>query len=49
MKKFIREGKTYKEVQKLIGCSAKIMSNALKCQPKPERCGRKRKNTIRMD
>lgn len=33
----------------MIGCSAKMISNALKWQPKPERCGRKRKTTIRMD
>uniref|UniRef100_A0A665VSE6 Transposase Tc1-like domain-containing protein n=1 Tax=Echeneis naucrates TaxID=173247 RepID=A0A665VSE6_ECHNA len=29
--------KTYEEVQKMIGCSAKMLSNALKWQPKPER------------
>ncbi len=33
----------------MIGCSAKMISNALKCQTKPERCGRKRKTTIQMD
>ncbi|CAI9612384.1 unnamed protein product [Staurois parvus] len=33
----------------MIGCSAKMMANALKWQPKPERCGRKRKTTIGMD
>ncbi|CAI9579950.1 unnamed protein product, partial [Staurois parvus] len=49
IKKLIGEGKTYKEVQKMIGCSAKMIANALKWQPKPERCGRKRKTTIRMD
>ena len=49
IKKLIGEGKTYKEVQKMIGCSAKMISNALKWQPKPERRGRKRKTTIRMD
>uniref|UniRef100_A0A665VXM3 Transposase IS30-like HTH domain-containing protein n=1 Tax=Echeneis naucrates TaxID=173247 RepID=A0A665VXM3_ECHNA len=49
IKKLIKEGKTYKEVQKIIGCSAKIISNALKWHPKPERRGRKRKTTIRMD
>ena len=49
IKKLIKEGKTYKEVQKMIGCSAKMISNALKWQPKPERRGRKRKTTIRMD
>ena len=45
----IGEGKTYKEVQKMIGCSAKMISNALKWKAKPERHGRKRKTTIRMD
>uniref|UniRef100_A0A3Q3JZU3 Transposase Tc1-like domain-containing protein n=1 Tax=Monopterus albus TaxID=43700 RepID=A0A3Q3JZU3_MONAL len=45
----IGEGKTYKEVQKIIGCSAKMISNALKWRAKPERRGRKRKTTIKMD
>ena len=49
IKKLIREGKTYKEVQKMIGCSAKMISNALKWRAKPERRGRKRKTTIKMD
>ncbi len=34
--------------QKMIGCSAKMISNALKWQPKQERCGRG-KTIIRMD
>ncbi len=33
----------------MIGCSAKMISNALKWQPKPERFGRKWKTTIRTD
>uniref|UniRef100_A0A3Q4AFN3 Transposase Tc1-like domain-containing protein n=1 Tax=Mola mola TaxID=94237 RepID=A0A3Q4AFN3_MOLML len=45
----IGEGKTYKEVQKIIGCSAKMISNALKWRAKPETRGRKRKTTIKMD
>ena len=49
IKKLIREGKTYKEVQKMIGCSAKMISNALKWRAKPEKRGRKRKTTIKMD
>lgn len=49
IKKLIGEGKTYKEVQKMIGCSAKMISNALKWRAKPERRGRKRKTTIKMD
>uniref|UniRef100_A0A3Q4ACZ6 Transposase Tc1-like domain-containing protein n=1 Tax=Mola mola TaxID=94237 RepID=A0A3Q4ACZ6_MOLML len=47
--KLIGEGKTYKEVQKIIGCSAKMISNALKWRAKPETRGRKRKTTIKMD
>ena len=49
VKKLIGEGKTYKEVQKIIGCSAKMISNALKWQTKPETRGRKRNTTIRID
>lgn len=33
----IEEGKTYKEVQKMKGCWAKMISNALKWKAKPER------------
>ncbi len=36
-------------MQRIIGCSAKMITNALKLQPKPERYGRKRKTTVRMD
>uniref|UniRef100_A0A3Q3VY81 Transposase Tc1-like domain-containing protein n=1 Tax=Mola mola TaxID=94237 RepID=A0A3Q3VY81_MOLML len=49
IKKLIGQGKTYKEVQKMIGCSAKMISNALKWRAKPETRGRKRKTTIKMD
>ena len=45
----IKEGKTYKEVQKVIGCSAKMISNALKWEQKTEKRGRKRKTTPQMD
>uniref|UniRef100_A0AAY5E8V0 Transposase Tc1-like domain-containing protein n=1 Tax=Electrophorus electricus TaxID=8005 RepID=A0AAY5E8V0_ELEEL len=38
-----------KEVQKIIGCSAKMISNALKWQTKPETRGRKRNTTICLD
>ena len=41
--------KTYKEGQKMVRCSAKIISSALKRQPKLERHGRKWKTTIQMD
>uniref|UniRef100_A0A3Q3VP25 Transposase Tc1-like domain-containing protein n=1 Tax=Mola mola TaxID=94237 RepID=A0A3Q3VP25_MOLML len=47
--KLIGEGKSYKEVQKIIGCSAKMISNALKWRAKPETRGRKWKTTIKMD
>ncbi len=36
-------------MQKIIGFSAKMISNALNWQPKPERRGRKWKTAIRMD
>ena len=36
IKKLIGEGKMYKEVQQIIGCSAKMISNALKWQQKPK-------------
>src|SRR4029434_5521181 len=49
IKKWIGEGKTYKEVEKINGCSAKMIFNALKCQRKPEKRGRKRNTTIRVD
>ena len=49
IKRLIGEGKTYKEVQKMIGCSFKMISNALKWQPKPERSETKQKTAIRMD
>uniref|UniRef100_A0A4W4F6N2 Transposase Tc1-like domain-containing protein n=1 Tax=Electrophorus electricus TaxID=8005 RepID=A0A4W4F6N2_ELEEL len=49
IKKLIGEGKMYKEVQKIIGCSAKMISNALKWQTKPETHGRKRNTTIHVD
>lgn len=49
IKTLIGEGKTYKEVQKMTGCSAKMISGALKWKAKPERTGRKRKTTNRLD
>uniref|UniRef100_A0A3Q0S1K1 Transposase Tc1-like domain-containing protein n=1 Tax=Amphilophus citrinellus TaxID=61819 RepID=A0A3Q0S1K1_AMPCI len=49
IKMLIGEGKTYKEVQKTIGCSAKMISSALKWKAKPGRRGRKWKTTIQMD
>ena len=41
IKKLIGEGKMYKEVLQIIGCSAKMISNALKWKQKPETHGRK--------
>lgn len=46
IKMLIGEGKTYKEVQKMTGCWAKLISNVLKWKVKPERRGRKRKTTF---
>lgn len=40
IKNLISSGKTYKEVQKIIGCGASIIRNALKFSPKPETRGR---------
>ena len=39
----------FKEVQKMIGCSGIMISNALKLKIKLERRGRKQKTIIRMD
>lgn len=41
IKKLILEGKTYREVQSWLGCSAKMIRNALKYKPKDETRGRK--------
>ena len=49
IKKLIGEGKTCKEVQQIIGCSAKIISNALKWQQKPETRRRKWETTVKTD
>lgn len=46
IRKWIKEGKTHKEVQTLIGCSAKMISKALKWQPKPERRGKKKEKQV---
>ena len=42
IRNLIKDGKTYKEVQKIIGCSAKMIRNAIKFVEKPEKRGRKR-------
>ena len=41
MKKLIGEQRTYKEVQKIMGCSSKIISNALRSGPRPVKENRK--------
>ena len=46
IKKLIGEGKTYKEVQNMIGCSAKMISNAFMWQPKPESLRENGKTTV---
>lgn len=42
IKKLISSGKTYKEVQNIIGCGASMVRNALKYSPKAETRGRPR-------
>lgn len=49
IKMSIGNGKTWKEVQKLTGGSAKIISNALKWKSKPDRHGRQQKTAIGTD
>lgn len=39
------EGKTYKEIQDILGCTAPMIANAIKFHPKPETRGRKRKTS----
>lgn len=46
IKTLIGEGETSKEVQAIIGCSAKMIFYALKCRAKPERQGRILKTII---
>ena len=42
IKKLISEGKSYRKVQEIVGCSSKMISNALKYEIGPENRGRKR-------
>lgn len=46
IKKIIKEGITYKEIQTIIGHSAKIIYSALKCRANPERRERLCQTTI---
>nr|CAA23501.1 unnamed protein product [Drosophila melanogaster]CAA25884.1 unnamed protein product [Drosophila melanogaster] len=43
--KLRKEGKTYKDIQKTLKCSAKMVSNAIKYKWKPENRGTKHKTT----
>ncbi|KAJ8349552.1 hypothetical protein SKAU_G00246820 [Synaphobranchus kaupii] len=47
--RFPLSNQLFKEVQQIIGCSAKMISNALKWQQKPETRGRKRATTVKTD
>lgn len=47
--KLREEGKLYAEIQKLLSCSAKMVSNAIKYVKKPENRGPKRKTSIQDD
>lgn len=49
IKMLIRQGQSYKEIQKTVGCSAKMIRNALKWEAKVETRGRKRCTSNRMD
>lgn len=49
IKRLIQEGKTYKNVQEIMNCSAKMIRNALTWKEKPETRGRKRATTKKED
>lgn len=49
IKRLIQERKTYKDIQEILNCSAKMISNALKWEEKPETRGRKRATTKKGD
>lgn len=49
IKKLRKEKKTYKEIQKIFGCSAKMVSNALKWRSSSETRGPKRLTTEKTD
>lgn len=49
IKMLIKDGKSYREVQESVGCSAKMIRNALKWRSKAETRGRKRKTSQRID
>ena len=49
MKSLIKNGKTYKFIQKLIGCSPTMITNAIKHDDLPESRGRRCKTSARTD
>lgn len=49
IKKLRNEGKTYKEIKLLLGCSDQMIANAMKYKEKSETRGRKRKTTVTED
>lgn len=49
IKKLLKEGKTYKFIQDLLGCSAKMIANAKKWKKAIERRGPKRKTSVLQD
>lgn len=49
IKKLIAEGKTYKFVRHVVGCSDKMIRNAIKLQANPETRGRSRKTSVQND
>lgn len=49
IKKLRYEGKTFKEIAEIIGCSQNMVTNALNYRKKPETRGRKRKTSARVD
>jgi len=47
IKSLTKDGKTYREIEKIVGCSSKMISNALKYKTKVETRGRKKVMTPR--
>lgn len=49
IKKLRNEGKTYKDIKLMLGCSDQMIANAVKYQEKTETHGRKRKTSANDD
>lgn len=49
IRKMRAKGKTYQDIENTLGCSSKMIANAIKWRQKPETRGRKRKTTIQTD